>query len=226
MLVAACQPAAGQDKAFGEKVRAYLMAHPEVLAEASAKYQSNQEAAAAAAQRRAEADLPKLRAALERDPRDFVANPDGKVTLTQFYDYRCPHCANIAPKIVELIHSHPGLRVVFKEMPIFGATSEHAAYAALAVKKAGGDYLGLYQAYMAARPLDDAGIDKLAIANGAHPADIAPGPANTAQLAATDALFSKLAMDGTPGFVIGNQIFTGEDLDELAAAIVKAQAGS
>ena len=213
------------DRAFGEKVRAYLMAHPEVLAEASAKYQSNQDAATAAAQKRAEADLPKLRAALERDPRDFVANPDGKVTLTEFYDYRCPHCANIAPKIVELIRSHPGLRVVFKEMPIFGATSQHAAYAAMAVKKAGGDYLGLYQAFMAARPLDDAAIDKLAIAKEASSSRHCSSPASTAQLADTKALFDKLAMDGTPGFVVGKQIFTGEDLDELAAAIVKAQAG-
>jgi protein-disulfide isomerase len=223
MALAACQPAVGSDAAFGEKVRAYLMAHPEVLVEASARLQSNQEAASIAAQKRAEAELPKLRAALERDPRDFVANPAGKITMTEFYDYRCPHCANIAPKIAALIGAHPDLRVVFKEMPIFGATSEHAAYAALAVKKAGGDYLGVYQAFMAARPLDDPAIDRIAVAKGARRSDIVPGPANTAQLAATSALFSKLGMDGTPGFVIGDKIFTGENMDEIAVAVAKVQ---
>jgi protein-disulfide isomerase len=173
--------------------------------------------------KKAEASLPGLRAALERDPRDFVANPAGKVTLTEFYDYRCPHCADIAPSIVDLIRTHPDVRVVFKEMPIFGATSEHAAYAAMAVKKSGGDYLGLYQAYMAARPLDDAAIDKLAIAKGARPADIAPSAASTAQLASTDVLFKELALDGTPGFVVGNTIIAGEDMDGINAAIEKAR---
>ena len=224
LALAACQPAGGSDAAFGERVRTYLLAHPEVLAEASEKLQANQEAASVAAQKRAEADLPQLRAALERDPRDFVANPSGRIKMTELYDYRCPHCANIAPKIVEMIRAHPDVRVVFKEMPIFGATSQHAAVAAMAVKKAGGDYLGLYQDFMAARPLDDAAIDRLAIAKGAKPADIAPGPANTAQLAATDALFKKLGMDGTPGFVVGDSIFTGEDMDGIVAGIVKAQA--
>ena len=96
---------------------------------------------------------------MEHDPRDFVANPNGRITVTEFYDYRCPHCANMAPKVAELIEKNPDIRFVFKEMPIFGATSEHAAYAAIAVKKAGGDYLGLYQALMATHPLDRA-IDR------------------------------------------------------------------
>jgi protein-disulfide isomerase len=223
VATAACHKPADSDAAFGARVRAFLMAHPEVLEQASAKLQANQDAAAAAAMKQAQANLPKLRAALERDPRDFVANPTGKITVTEFYDYRCPHCANIAPQVVNLIHKDPDVRVVFKEMPIFGATSEHAAYAALAVKKAGGDYLGLYQAYMSARPLDDAAIDRLAIAKGAKAADIAPTAASTAQLASTNALFGKLALDGTPGFVVGDTIIPGEAMDEINAAIARAR---
>jgi protein-disulfide isomerase len=210
------------DQAFGERVRAYLLAHPEVLEEASQKLQDNQEAKVQAAMRAGEAQLPTLRAALERDPRDFVANPNGKITVTEFFDYRCPHCINMAPQIVSLIKGHPEVRFVFKEMPIFGAQSDHAAYAALAVKKAGGDSLGLYQAFMAAQPLDDKTIDQIAIAKGAHAADIPPSAASTAQLAATKALFDKLGMDGTPGFVVGRHIFTGEYLDKLAADIQAA----
>lgn len=221
-LVAACARPDG-DKAFGERVRAYLLAHPEVLQEASDKLQANADARALAAQKRAEANLPQLRVAIERDPRDFVANPKGRVTVTEFFDYRCPHCVSMAPRLVALIRQHPDIRFVFKEMPIFGATSEHAAYAALAVKKAGGDYLGLYQQFMTTRPLDDATIDRLAIADGAHAGDIAPSAASTAQLAATNALFDKLGLDGTPGFVVGNHIFAGEDMVALEAAIDKAR---
>jgi len=220
---AACQPMLVSDKDFGERVRAYLLAHPEVLEEANQRLQANAEARVAAAQHRAEATLPGLRAAIERDPRDYVANPNGRITVTEFYDYRCPHCAAMAPKLISVIREHPDIRFVFKEMPIFGATSEHAAYAAMAVKKAGGDYVGLYQSFMATRPLDDAAIDSIAAAKGAHKADIAPNATATAQLAATNALFDKLALDGTPGFVVGNQILAGDDMAALQAAIDKAR---
>lgn len=220
---AACQPMLVSDKDFGERVRAYLLAHPEVLEEANQRLQANTDARVAAAQHRAEANLPQLRAAIERDPRDYVANPAGRITVTEFYDYRCPHCAAMASRLISLVREHPDIRFVFKEMPIFGATSEHAAYAALAVKKAGGDYIGLYQSFMATHPLDDAAIDSIAAAKGAHKADIAPSAGATAQLAATNALFDKLALDGTPGFVVGNQILAGDDMTALQGAIDKAR---
>jgi protein-disulfide isomerase len=222
LALAACGPRVGVDKAFGDRVRAYLLAHPEVLEEANQKLQANAEARVEAAQHQAEANLPALRAAIERDPRDFVANPSGQITVTEFYDYRCPHCISMAPSLLALIHQRPNVRFVFKEMPIFGAESDHAAYAALAVKKAGGDYLGLYQTLMATRPLDDASIDGIAVAKGARKADISPGPVSTAQLAATKTLFDKLALDGTPGFVVGNHIMSGDDMAALEAAIDQA----
>jgi protein-disulfide isomerase len=220
LALAGCQRES--DQAFGARVHAYLLAHPEVLEEASQKLQESAEAKAEAAMRKAEGQLPKLRDAVERDPRDFVANPDGKITVTEFYDYRCPHCMSMAPKIAALIKSQPNVRFVFKEMPIFGAQSIHAANAALAVKKVGGDYLGLYQAFMTADPLDDSKIDEIAVAKGARAADIPPNAASTAQLAATNALFDKLGMDGTPGFVVGNHIFTGEQMDVLNKDIAEA----
>src|SRR5579862_8220762 len=57
---AACQPMLVSDKDFGERVRAYLLAHPEVLEEANQRLQANTDARVAAAQRRAEANLPQL----------------------------------------------------------------------------------------------------------------------------------------------------------------------
>ena len=222
-LLAACHPATDSDAVFGQRVRAYLLAHPEVLQEATQQLQAHEDARVAAAQKKAETQIPALRAAIERDPRDFVANPSGRITVTEFYDYRCPHCEAMAPKLLALIRDHPDVRFVFKEMPIFGATSEHAAYAALAVKKAGGDYLGLYRTFMTTQPLDDGTVQKVALANGAHAGDIAPNATNTAQLAATNALFDKLALDGTPGFVVGLKILAGDDMDALNAAIAAAR---
>ncbi|HSZ52771.1 MAG TPA: thioredoxin domain-containing protein [Caulobacteraceae bacterium] len=229
LSLAGCQKshaASDDDKAFGERVRAYLLAHPEVLQEATQRLEAKLAAQDEAEQHAAQKALPSLRAAVERDPRDFVANPGGTITVTEFYDYRCPHCVNAAPNVVALIRQHPDVRFVFKEMPIFGPVSEHAARAALAVKKAGGDYVGLYQAYMSARGLDDQTIDRLALAKGALPADLAPAAVhqNDAHLAANAALFTKLDLEGTPAFIVGDQFILGDDMKALNAALANAHA--
>lgn len=218
LTLGACQQG-DSNPAFGARVRAYLLEHPEVLQEAMNKLQDRQQAQAMQAARAA---LPRVRQALERDPRDFVANPNGRITLTEFHDYRCPHCANIAPHIVRLIRENPDVRVVFKEMPIFGDTSDRAAYAAIAVHRAGGDNLDLYNAFMTTHGLDDAGVARLAASHGASAATLADPAflrAATAQLADIHALASDLGISGTPGFVIGDEIIVGEDLPAIQRAI-------
>lgn len=232
LALGACQPHGADPASFDARVKAYLMAHPQDLRAAlenmQAKEEADQASEDAKADAQAKAALPALRAALERDPRDFVANPGGKVTVTEFYDYRCPHCINIAPKVVALIRAHPDVRFVFKEMPIFGPTSEHAARAALEAKAQGKDYVGLYAAMMAARPLTDDEIDRLAAAKGVNvaamnaPATVAK---DDAQMADTARLAEKLSIDGTPGFIVGDTIIHGEDYDALTAAIAQAEAG-
>ena len=223
VALGACTPSPASDKAFDDKVKAYILSHPEVIGEAIQKLEAKMAADDAAAQTKAATALPALRAALERDPRDFTANPKGAITVTEFYDYRCPHCINAAPKVLALIHDNPDVRFVFKEMPIFGPTSEHAAKAALAVKQAGGDYLGLYKTFMATRPLNDAAVDQIAQRFGARAADLRSDPAAQAQLADTAALFQKLDLGGTPAFIIGDTIVPGEEMDAVAAAVAKAR---
>jgi protein-disulfide isomerase len=231
LSLAACQQQAGAS--FDARVKAYLMAHPQELRQAldnmQASEQAAQEKAEAGDEAKAKSALPALRAQLERDPADFVANPGGKVTVTEFYDYRCPHCINIAPKVVALIRAHPDVRFVFKEMPIFGATSDHAARAALAAKAQGKDYVGLYDAMMSARPLTDDEIDRLATAKGVDiaamnaPAAVAK---DNAHLAAVADLAKQLAIEGTPGFVVGDAFVRGDDYEALTAAIDKAESAA
>src|SRR5258706_4228333 len=126
LSLAACQKV--EDAAFGAKVHAYLLAHPEVLREAEIQLQRNDRLAAEKASTDA---IAKYRGQLERDPRDFVANPDGKITVVEFFDYRCGYCKLAAPEVVKLINENPDVRFVFKEFPIFGAVSDTAAKIAL-----------------------------------------------------------------------------------------------
>ena len=222
LALGACNRA---DASFDNKVHAYLIAHPEVIQEAMSALQKKQDAQAAV---QAKLAIAQDRQAIERDPRDFVANPNGKITVTEFYDYRCPHCANIAPAVLGIIHDNPDVRVVFKEFPIFGGASNKAAVAAIAVKQAGGDYLGLYHDFMTTKGLDDAAVDRLAQAHGVDPSKLetdAASPAVSQELLSVRKLATDLGVDGTPAFVIGDTVVSGEDLLGIKAAITAARGG-
>ncbi len=216
------------DAAFDNKVHAYLLEHPEVVREALIKLQEKEEAAQNGQAIKALSD-PAIRRQLEQDPRDFVANPGGKVTVTEFYDYRCGHCINAAPKILALIEQHPEVRFVFKEFVIFGPDSLYAARAALAVKKAGGDYVGVYHDFMAAKSLGPDVVDAILKARGADPKimqDPAFQKAADVQLNDVRALAKQVGAAGTPHFIVGDVIVEGEDMQTLADAINKALAKS
>lgn len=206
------------DPMFDAKVRAYLLEHPEVIEEAMVKLREKQANDALADARAA---LPKHRSALERDPRDYVANPAGKITVTEFFDYRCTYCKAAAPEVVKLIADNPDVRFVFKEMPIFGGVSDHAAAAALA----SGDlqkYLSLYGRFFAASSLDEAGIDQALVESGLDPEAIktkAQSPEIQRHLLDNHALAGALKIEGTPTFVIGDEIIPGADMASLKAAI-------
>lgn len=205
------------DPIFDAKVRAYLLEHPEVIEEAMGKLQEKRAQQALDAARAA---LPKHRAALERDPRDFVANPSGAITVTEFYDYQCTYCKAAAPEVLQLIADNPDVRFVFKEMPIFGAVSNQAAASNLAA----GDrtYLELYKRFFAAEHLDAAAIDQALTEVGLNPDYIkqrAASPNPQRHLLDNHTLASALGIEGTPTFVIGDQVIPGADIPALKAAI-------
>jgi protein-disulfide isomerase len=223
LSLAGCQKA--DDAAFGQRVRAYLMEHPEVIREAVTRLAENDKAAAAKA---ATQSMTKYRAQLERDPRDLVINPNGKITVVEFFDYRCGYCKVAAPEVVKLIAEHPDVRFVFKEFPIFGEVSDSAARIALtAGAKSKG--LDLYSAWMSDKALDEAALDRHLASAGLDPAAVrkaAADPAIGRQILDTRALASALKIEGTPAFIIGDTMIPGADLPALRAAITQAKAGN
>lgn len=222
LVLAAC--GAQPDAAFGEKVRAYLLENPEVIEEAVQKLQEKK---IAEAQNIAKASLVKNRAALERDPRDLVANPNGTITVVEFFDYNCAYCKLAAPEVMKLIEENPDVRFVFKEFAFQTEDAIEAAKIALTPQaKANG--LILHQSLMAQKPLNQAAIDRSLRAAGVDPAAAraaANDPAIEKQLEDVRALAQSLQIDGTPAFVVGDQIISGADLPALRAAIVQAKAG-
>lgn len=94
---------------------------------------------------------PELRDAIERQPfSPVLGNPKGDVTLTEFFDYNCPHCRTSVPVIRKLIGDDPHLRVVLREWPVYGEGSEFCARASLASLKQG-KYWQFHSGLMAIR---------------------------------------------------------------------------
>jgi protein-disulfide isomerase len=215
---------ANADKAFGEKVHAYLIEHPEVLVEMSAKLQEKQTAEKT---KNAKGAINKYRQALERDPRDFVANPNGSITVVEFFDYRCGYCKLAAPQIVDLIQKNPDVRFVFKDFVIFGHDSEVAARMVLGAKDQG-KTIELHKRLMAEKSLDEAGVMRVAQQLGI---DLTKARASgtseavTQHLADTHALAEALTIEGTPAFFVGDQMIPGADMHALNLAIDQARAG-
>jgi protein-disulfide isomerase len=212
------------DAVFGQRVRAYLMAHPEVIREAVQKLQENEQLAAAQASTDA---VKKYRAELERDPRDIVINPAGKVTVVEFFDYRCGYCKLAAPQVVKLIEQNPDVRFVFKQFPIFGEVSDTAAKVAL-TPAGKAKALDLYKTWMGEKALDEAILDRDLTLAGIDPAQVrkaADDPEIARQLRDTRALATSLKIEGTPAFVVGDTLIPGADLDALRTAIKIAKDG-
>src|SRR3546814_2955847 len=97
--------------------------------------QTRQQAAAAS---EVEAALAARADEVFRDPMSPVTgNPDGDVSLVEFFDYNCPYCRRVAPVVADAEAADPQLRIVYKEFPILGPGSAFAAKAALAAHRQG-----------------------------------------------------------------------------------------
>ena len=108
---------------------------------------------------------------LRDDPADPVAgNPHGDVTVVEFYDPRCPYCRAMRPVVARLLAADPGVRLVYKDIPVLGPDSRLDARALLAAQRQGG-YLPMQAAEMAARRTPDRGV--AAPAGGATSASMA-----------------------------------------------------
>lgn len=195
-------------------VRAGMLADPQILVDAGEALR-DQQYMPVLAQHRAEIETPFATSW------KGSAKPD--VTLVEFYDYACPYCKASNPSIERLISEDPGLRVVYRELPILGEESVQAARLSLAASKAG-RFAQFHDAlWQAGRPAPDT----LAAASQAAGMPAAPSasPDIEAELKKNFQLASALGATGTPLFVIGNRVINSAvSYEELKKAIEDARA--
>lgn len=168
----------------------------------------------AEAQAEAQSDvLSNNRQVLENDPNaPVLGNPDGDVTVVEFFDYNCPYCRRAKPALLELLEFDPNVRLVYREWPILGDGSVFAAKAALASRNQG-KYEEFHWAMMGMngraeeasvlRIAKEIGLDIEQLKTDMESAEIEE------HIQTSMRLTQALGFSGTPSFVIGDNLVPG-----------------
>jgi protein-disulfide isomerase len=206
-------------------IKDYLVQHPEVL----------QEAMDALDKRQKQADADKARTTIKDNNATIfnsahqvvLGNPKGNVTMVEFFDYNCGYCKRALPDMVDLLKTDPDLKFVLKEFPVLGEGSVEAAHVAVAARmqdSSGAKYLEFHQKLLGGRgPADkahalaaakEAGFDMARIQKDMDSDEVKTTINENMKLA------DALGVNGTPSYVVGNEVVVGAvGIDELKAKI-------
>ena len=208
----------GQRTSAIEKVvREYILANPEILPEAMDNLRKRESAK----------QLAGVKGPLTTPfPGAVLGNPDGKVTLVEFSDFACGFCRQSEADVAALIKANPDLKVVIRQLPILSPASADAARMGLAAAKQG-RYAAFHHAIYAAGRPDAANIEAAARSAGLdleRARRDAADPQIEAEIERNLGLARQLGFDGTPSWVIGDEVHAGAvGKAVLAEAIAKAR---
>lgn len=145
-----------------------------------------------------------------------LGNPQGNVTLVEFFDYSCGYCKRALPDMLRLLKDDSNLKVVLKEFPILGTGSVEAARVAIAARMQDPDgqkYLAFHKELLgnpgpasagkAVAAAKDQGFDMARLERDMKSDEVADTLSENMKLART------LGITGTPGYVIGEDVVVG-----------------
>lgn len=218
-----------QEKAaFGEAVREYLMANPQVLVESINVLEERRMADEA----RSDVDLvAAYRDEIFEDGHSWVGgNPDGDLTMVEFIDYRCGVCRRFNQEVHDLVEQDGNIKLILKEFPVLGDDSDMSSLFAVAVLQIAGDeaYMKAHEELMALRP----GATTEALADIARRIGVDVDQVMAALesesvmevLRENHDLAQRMAIRGTPTFVIGDVVLRGVPASGLTAAVRQIRA--
>ena len=216
---------AAQAREIESIVKNYLVQHPEVL----------QEAMEALDRRQKEAEADKARATIKDNKTTIfnsthqvvLGNPQGKVTMVEFFDYNCAFCKRAMADMLDLLKTDSDLKFVLKEFPVLGPGSMEAAHVAVAARMqdpSGQKYMEFHQKLLGSRgPADkmralavakDVGFDMARLEKDMNSDEVKATIEENMKLA------DALGVSGTPSYVVGDEVVVGAvGLDELRAKI-------
>jgi protein-disulfide isomerase len=218
--VAAASPARAQSFAPDQRseiekiMREYLLSHPELLQEAMTELEKRQ----------SEQDTQKHLAAIKDNNATIfdssrqvnLGNPNGDVTMVEFFDYNCSYCKRAMADMLDLLKTDSRLKVVLKEFPVLGEGSVEAAQVAVAVRmqdKSGKKYLDFHAKLLGGRgPADkaralaaakEAGFDISRIEKDLQAEEVKTTLSENFKIA------EALGLSGTPSYVFPAEVVIG-----------------
>src|SRR3984885_12992595 len=205
---------ADQREEIGHIVKDYLLAHPEVMQDVMAELGKRHQAAEAEKHRAAVAQN---KATLFSSPHQVVlGNPQGNITMVEFFDYNCGYCKRALPDMLGLLKADANLKFVLKEFPVLGEGSIEAARVAVAARmqdSTGKKYIEFHQKLLGSRgPADkaralavakDVGFDMARIEKDMGSDEVKKTIDESMKLA------EALGVNGTPSYVVGDEVVVG-----------------
>jgi protein-disulfide isomerase len=209
-------------------VQAYLLAHPEVIMQAIREQQRRQTLAQMLPA------IERYRSYLETDSdAPVLGNPDGDVTIVEFFDYRCGFCRRHFPAVMKLVEEDGNIRLLPKQFPILDGPDSKplsmlSAKAALAAHKQ-----GKFAEFHSAMMLSGTQVTEESIYQAAAKVglDVTRLKADMGdkliekRINNTLAIGQDIGFSGTPGYIIGKDVVLGaEGYDRLHEAVARARA--
>jgi protein-disulfide isomerase len=203
----------GQRDSIRAIIKDFLLKNPEVIQEALIELEKRQKDAEQQARRKITED--KTGPLFTAKHNTVFGNPNGNVTIIEFFDYNCGFCKRALVDLQKMIAEDKNVRVITKDFPVLGQGSMEAATVALAAKQQlSPDKLwsfheklltvrgqvGRQQALDAAK---NVGADMARLSR-----DI-DGPAVRAAIEENIQLADALGLTGTPSYVVGDDIVVG-----------------
>ncbi|MBM3579478.1 MAG: DsbA family protein [Alphaproteobacteria bacterium] len=151
------------------------------------------------------------------------------VTVVEFFDYSCGYCKKAQATVDQLIKEDKKIRVVYKEFPILGQPSMEMAQVSVAVHLASPEsYKKFHDAAMKSSEHGKDGAFKILKSIGLNADKIEAALKD--RKAEIDGIIQKnlelggsIGINGTPGFVIGEEVVPGaldvKSLQEKVAAV-------
>ncbi|MBI1301297.1 MAG: thioredoxin domain-containing protein [Alphaproteobacteria bacterium] len=215
---------AEQKKELEELFKEFLADNPESILKSVDDYRAEQERKS---QQSAKDSLKEYKDHFKDNSLPMAGNPSGDVTVVEFFDYNCGYCRKAFEDLNNLINEDKNLRVVFQELPILSPSSKTMAEIALAANMQG-KYFEMHRALMDYRGSQTAdeyyklaqnlGLDVEKLKTDSQSAEVQDHLKKTMDIA------SAVGIRGTPGFIIGDEIYPGYiGMDGLKSAIKKAR---
>ena len=211
-----------------EIIRDHLIANPEIVRDAIDELQRKEQEAEAVAQvATISADKDRL---FTSSRQVVLGNPQGDVTLVEFFDYNCGYCKRAHADMKRLIEEDKNLRFVLKEFPVLGDGSVEAAHVGAAVNLVAPDrYFAFHDALIAERGevngeralavASDLGMDLAKLRETMSSDEVKETIAEVYDLA------NKLSLTGTPSYVTPREVVVGAvGYDALKASIEEVRA--